>query len=59
MLFEIFTNDGKKLLRVEDIKPECGVHFCDKCGDCLHCYGGEDCYEGGAHRAIIYMEKTK
>lgn len=26
---------------------ECGKQFCERCGDCLHCYGGEDCYDGG------------
>jgi hypothetical protein len=29
----------------EDREPECGVDFCDSCGDCLHCYGGDPCLE--------------
>lgn len=28
-------------------EPECGEDFCDRCGDCLHCYGGENCFGDG------------
>ena len=21
----------------------CGVHFCEICGDCMYCYGGDPC----------------
>jgi len=27
--------------------PECGVDFCEVCGDCIACYGGDPCYTGG------------
>lgn len=27
----------------------CGEDFCEKCGDCLYCYGSEPCALGGAH----------
>jgi hypothetical protein len=27
-------------------EPECGEDFCDRCGDCLACYG-DGCYTGG------------
>ena len=27
--------------------PECGEDFCGRCGDCLACYGGETCWDGG------------
>lgn len=54
MLFAVFSSDGSKFLKYEDIEPECGVHFCDVCGDCLHCYGGDTCYEEDAHRPLIY-----
>ena len=30
-------------------QPVCGEDFCDRCGDCLHCYGGDPCYDGGSH----------
>lgn len=26
-----------------DGEPVCGVDFCDNCGDCMYCYGGELC----------------
>jgi hypothetical protein len=29
-------------------EPRCGVDFCDRCGDCLDCYGGENCYANGS-----------
>lgn len=34
-----------------DQEPECGIHFCCLCGDCLHCYGGDSCarHEDGPH----------
>lgn len=30
---------------------ECGEDFCQACGDCLDCYGGDPCHErdGDAH----------
>lgn len=32
----------------DDGRYECGVDFCDTCGDCMACYGGEPCYTGDA-----------
>lgn len=26
---------------------KCGDKFCEDCGDCLYCYGGEPCYGDG------------
>ena len=43
--------------RFEVREPKCGRDFCDKCGDCLHCYGSGPCYaddENPEHRWIIY-----
>ncbi len=37
---------NKRVGQVE-AEPECGEDFCDRCGDCLHCYGGEACFNGG------------
>lgn len=39
-------------------EPECGTHFCDKCGDCLHCYGGDPCYTGSTdqHMWVVYRK---
>ena len=33
----------------EDKVPDCGKDFCEECGDCIACYGGENCYLGGEH----------
>ena len=39
-------------------EPECGKDFCDQCGDCLHCYGGDPCCPAGEnlgdHFWVIY-----
>lgn len=47
----------------EDRVPVCGENFCDSCGDCLHCYGGDPCYPhgepDGPHRWIIYLRDAK
>lgn len=35
---------------IYDLTPVCGEDFCDRCGDCLHCYEGDPCYpDGGDH----------
>lgn len=36
-----------------DIQYICGVHFCDYCGDCMHCYGEDQCYPDGEHYCSI------
>ena len=27
----------------EEREPVCGADFCDRCGDCLGCYGADEC----------------
>lgn len=27
----------------------CGNAYCDRCGDCLKCFGDDPCYDGGEH----------
>ncbi len=50
-------------LREEEIDlsscSEC-EHFCDTCGDCLACYGGEDCCyaDNSKHLFVIYEKKA-
>lgn len=57
----IYGKQSDKLLRVEDADPECGEDFCDRCGDCLHCYGGDPCWDGGAehpdHYWVVYEDE--
>ena len=41
--------------------PKCGEDFCDWCGDCLHCYGGDPCRDGSAaskHVWVVYRSCT-
>lgn len=51
MRCEIYDERGIELLRVEERTPECGEAFCDRCGDCLACYG-DVCPEGC--RWVVY-----
>jgi hypothetical protein len=43
----------------EEIAPRCGEDFCEVCGDCLDCYGGDDCSqsESGAHLWMVYEDE--
>jgi hypothetical protein len=54
----IYNKNGTKLLRKEQREPECGEDFCDKCGDCLHCYSCDPCTVGETdqHFWVIYEE---
>lgn len=42
------------------VDPECGEDFCDRCGDCLACYGNDPCWDGGeepgTHSWFVYAE---
>lgn len=40
------------------VEPRCG-DFCDQCGDCLHCYGGDPCGMGDdEHTWVIYADQA-
>ena len=56
----VYDYKGEKLLKVEEAEPECGEDFCDTCGDCLRCYGGEACYVAadGEHWWVVYEEEV-
>lgn len=57
MRAEIEQPDGS--YRIEEYgDPECGEDFCDQCGDCLDCYGDDECPENdwGPHRWVIYAK---
>ena len=42
-------------------EPECGEDFCDFCGDCLYCYGDDECLSSpdGRHRWVIYVDSEE
>ena len=54
----VYDAKGIHLLRTEEAEPECGVDFCDSCGDCLECYGGDWCGHNReeGHRWVVYEE---
>lgn len=33
------------LVKTVEAEPVCGEHFCDSCGDCLHCYVDQRCVQ--------------
>ena len=41
--------------------PVCGEDFCERCGDCLSCYGHEGCAlnDFGPHQWFIEPEEKK
>lgn len=59
MVAEIEQADGS--FRIENRIPECGEDFCDQCGDCLYCHGGDACSENdwGNHRWIVYLPEPE
>lgn len=62
MKLSVFDNSGVKLLREEDAVPVCGEDFCDRCGDCLACYGSDGCCENnewGDHCWVKYEPKER
>ena len=54
----IYDFYGEKLLREEIADPVHGKDFCDRCGDCLDCYGDDPCSDGGDHVWIEYEDST-
>lgn len=55
MIATICATTGEALGEA-DITPQCGEHFCDTCGCCIHCYS--DCCPGGCW-LVIYEESLK
>ena len=39
----------KRLAESMKARPTCGEDFCTECGDCIACYGDDECGEGGSH----------
>jgi hypothetical protein len=56
----VYDEDGRKFIRTVDAVPDCGTDFCDMCGDCLSCYGGDECVcsDDGRHLWIQYGEEA-
>ncbi len=50
----VFSERGDVLIRKEKAVPRCGKDFCDTCGDCLACYGGDKCFEKPFHYWVTY-----
>lgn len=56
MLVPVYDTNGREIIgHIERDGPVCGKDFCDECGDCLHCYGDNDCPGGIIHRWLYYF----
>ena len=54
----IVDSAGKHIQGTEEAEPVCGEDFCERCGDCLVCYGYDVCpTTEGNHIWIEYEEK--
>ena len=49
MIKHVYDTTGIRLIGTEEALPECGQDFCDVCGDCLACYGEDDCKDRRQH----------
>jgi hypothetical protein len=53
----VYDYSGMTFLREEEAVPVCGEAFCEECGDCLYCYGDDECFRGGgSHLWVEYEE---
>lgn len=43
----VYASGGTEYLGPVLVNIGCADAFCDSCGDCLYCYGGDPCYGGG------------
>jgi hypothetical protein len=50
---EVYTEHGDVKLGEIEMAPNCGDHFCDQCGDCLHCYPSDEC------RWVVYADSME
>ncbi|KKM20120.1 hypothetical protein LCGC14_1648710 [marine sediment metagenome] len=50
----LFDSQGVRKLLTFEAQPVCSVDYCDVCGDCLICYGVDDCYYGGSHLWVLH-----
>jgi len=58
-LVPVYDSHGTEIIgHVERAAPVCGEDFCDECGDCLYCYGDDECPSAsGVHNWIYYENK--
>lgn len=54
---EVYNEKTDARLRTDTATPECGQDFCDRCGDCLHCYGSDPCVNGHENHRWVYYEQ--
>lgn len=58
-VYKLTREDGREFydeIDVVDAEPECGEHFCDRCGDCLSCYGFDPCWATNDAQEHLWIE---
>lgn len=59
MIKHVYTHNGSTLIRTEEATPKCGEDFCDACGDCLACYGDDECMGTGKEHFWVQYEESE
>ena len=54
----IYDHNGNVLLAEVEADPHCGEAYCDRCGDCLACSGGDSCIDGYGDHFWVQYEKS-
>jgi hypothetical protein len=59
MIAYVTAIPGNRPTRQVEAQPECGVDFCDSCGDCLVCNIEDPCHESesGEHFWVVYADR--
>ena len=56
MIKYTYDKTGIRLIGTEEATPIHNEDFCDRCGDCLSCYGEDKCTNGRQHNWIEYED---
>ena len=51
----VYAKDGTEHLGLAQLEVACSDAFCDSCGDCMCCYGDDEC-PAGSHRWVLYED---
>ncbi len=61
MTVAIYDRKTREFMGTANLVPECGEDFCEQCGDCLKCFGGDICYYTDGHfvghHFVIYIDE--
>jgi len=55
----ILLNADERTGEYWEAEPICGKDFCDRCGECLYCYGDDECGMCGDHAWCVYADERQ